>query len=41
LQATSLTRWVATLDKALSGASEAELRMFYRDNANDFYRLGL
>ena len=41
LQATSLTRWVATLDKAFAGASKAELRMFYRDNANEFYRLGL
>ena len=41
LQATSLTRWVATLDKAFAGASETELRKFYRDNANNFYRLGL
>jgi L-fuconolactonase len=41
LQATSLTRWVETLDKALAGASETNLRKFYRDNANDFYRLGL
>lgn len=41
LQATSLPRWVATLDKALIGASEKELRAFYRDNANTFYRLGL
>lgn len=41
LQATSLPRWVATLDNALTGASEKELRKFYRDNANDFYRLGL
>ena len=41
LQATSLTRWVQTLDKALAGASETELRSFYRNNANDFYRLGL
>ena len=41
LQATSLPRWVATLDKALMGASEKELRAFYRDNANTFYRLGL
>jgi L-fuconolactonase len=41
LQATSLTRWVETLDRAFVGASETELRKFYRDNANEFYRLGL
>ena len=41
LQATSLSRWVDTLDRAFAGASNTELRQFYRDNANDFYRLGL
>lgn len=41
LQATSLTRWVDTLDRALSGVSETDARKFYRDNANLFYRLGL
>lgn len=41
LQATSLSRWVDTLDRAFAGASDTELRQFYRDNANDFYRLGL
>ncbi len=41
LQATSLTRWVETLDRAFAGASSTELRKFYRDNANDFYKLGL
>lgn len=41
LQATTLPRWVDVLDHALVGASDRELRMFYRDNANDFYRLGL
>jgi L-fuconolactonase len=41
LQATSLPRWVDTLDKALDGASQTEVRKFYRDNANDFYRLDL
>ncbi len=41
LQATSLTRWVEVLDRALSGSSPTELRKFYRDNANQFYRLGL
>lgn len=41
LQATSLTRWVGVLDRALAGLSDADLRRFYRDNANRFYRLGL
>ena len=37
--AASYQRWVATLDAALAGAGEAELRRFYRDNALDYYRL--
>ena len=41
LQATSLPRWVEVLDRALSGLSREDLRKFYRDNANGFYRLGL
>lgn len=41
LQATSLPRWVEVLDRALSGLSRADLRKFYRNNANGFYRLGL
>jgi L-fuconolactonase len=41
LQATSLTRWVDTLDRAFAGVAEVDLRNFYRNNANDFYRLGL
>lgn len=41
LQATSLPRWVETLDRALAGLGEDDLRRIYRDNANDFYRLGL
>ncbi len=41
LQATTLTRWVEVLDWALAGSSEEELRKFYRNNANEFYRLGL
>jgi L-fuconolactonase len=41
LQATSLPRWVEVLDRALSGLSRADLRKFYRDNANAFYRLEL
>jgi L-fuconolactonase len=41
LQATSLTRWVEVLDRALAGLGAADLRKFYRDNAIKFYRLGL
>jgi L-fuconolactonase len=41
LQATTLPRWVEVLDRALEGLSESDLRKFYRDNANAFYRLGL
>lgn len=41
LQATSLTRWVDVLDRALDGVPETDRRKFYRDNANSFYRLGL
>ena len=41
LQATTLQRWVDTLDRALSGMSREDLRKIYRDNANAFYRLGL
>ena len=41
LQATTLPRWVEVLDRALVGLSPADLRKFYRDNANAFYRLGL
>lgn len=41
LQATSLPRWVAVLDRALAGLGEGDLRKIYRDNANRFYRLGL
>ncbi|NOZ33031.1 MAG: amidohydrolase family protein [Alphaproteobacteria bacterium] len=41
LQATTLPRWVEVLDRALEGFSRTELRKFYRDNANRFYRLGL
>lgn len=41
LQATSLPRWVETLDRAFADVAETDLRKFYRDNANDFYRLGL
>ena len=41
LQATTLPRWVEVLDQALAGLPEVDLRKFYRDNANQFYRLGL
>jgi L-fuconolactonase len=41
LQATTLPRWVEVLDRALAGMPAADLRKFYRDNANQFYRLGL
>ncbi|MEO0636946.1 MAG: amidohydrolase family protein [Pseudomonadota bacterium] len=41
LLATSLPRWVEVLDTALEGVPEADRRCFYRDNANQFYRLGL
>jgi L-fuconolactonase len=43
LQATSMTEWVGVLDRAFAdlGLSETETRKIYRDNANDFYRLGL
>ncbi len=41
LQATTLPRWVDVLDRALAGVPEVDLRKFYRDNANAFYRLGL
>lgn len=40
-QATSLTKWVEVLDATLKGMAETDLRKFYRDNANQFYRLGL
>ena len=41
LQATSLPQWVDVLDRALTDFSESEQRKYYRDNANQFYRLGL
>ncbi len=37
--ATTYPEWVATLDWALSGSTEEELRRLYRDNAIRFYRL--
>ena len=35
-----LPQWVAILDEALAGASEDELRYFWVENAQAFYRLG-
>ena len=39
--ASSYARWVETVDRTVAGASTAERRRLYRDNANAFYRLGL
>jgi predicted TIM-barrel fold metal-dependent hydrolase len=41
LQATSVQRWIDTLERALTGCSQEELRRVFRDNANTLYRLGL
>jgi len=43
LQATTMTQWVETLDRAFAdlGLSERETRAIYRDNAVAFYRLDL
>jgi L-fuconolactonase len=38
-QATEYPRWVSTLEEAVAGASEHELRALFRDNAIAFYRL--
>lgn len=38
-QATEYPRWVATLEAAVSGCSESELRRLFHDNARTFYRL--
>lgn len=38
-QATTYPRWVQTLEQALTGASRAQLRKVFRDNAVAFYRL--
>jgi len=38
--ASTYSRWVETLDWALAGCSDAELRQLYVDNARTFYRLG-
>ena len=38
-QATEYPRWVATLEHAVSGCSDEELRKLFRDNAIEFYRL--
>jgi L-fuconolactonase len=43
LQATTIPQWVELLDRAFAdlGLSDTEIRKIYRDNANQFYRLGL
>jgi L-fuconolactonase len=41
LQAGTLQQWVALLDRALSGVDSVDLKCFYRNNAIDFYRLGV
>jgi L-fuconolactonase len=38
-QATKYPRWVSTLDHALSGCSDEELRKVYVTNAEAFYRV--
>lgn len=38
-QATEYPRWVSTLEEALAGATEAQLRAVFHDNAIAFYRL--
>ncbi|NLF00484.1 MAG: amidohydrolase family protein [Anaerolineales bacterium] len=39
-QATEYPRWVETLEWAVSGCSDGELRKLFRENAIAFYRLG-
>jgi len=39
-QATEYPRWVETLEWAVSGCSETELRKLFHDNAVGFYKLG-
>jgi L-fuconolactonase len=38
-QATTYPRWVETLEWAVQGCSEHDLRRLFRDNASKFYRL--
>jgi L-fuconolactonase len=38
-QATEYPRWVETLEWAVSGCSDTELKQLFHDNANAFYRL--
>jgi len=41
LLATSISRWVGVLERALTGCSPEHLRQIFRDNSNALYRLGL
>ena len=38
-QATPYPRWVETLEWAVSGCAEEDLRRLFRENAVEFYRL--
>lgn len=41
LLATSISRWIGVLERALTGCSQEQSRRIFRDNANVLYRLGL
>jgi L-fuconolactonase len=41
LLATSVSRWVDVLERALIGCAPGQLRKIFRENANGLYRLGL
>jgi L-fuconolactonase len=41
LLATSISRWIGVLERALKGCSQEQLRQVFRENANALYRLGL
>jgi len=41
LLATSISRWIGVLDRALKGCSQEQLHRIFRENANALYRLEL
>lgn len=41
LLATSISRWIGVLERALKGCSQEQLHKIFRQNANALYRLGL
>jgi L-fuconolactonase len=41
LQAATIPDWVGLLERCFAGVALPDLKRFYRDNANDFYRLNL